>query len=265
MILSRSAVARTVITFLFFLLFGIGAFVFAYFVSRDGQSIKPPVTIGVIFVVLAALSVPLGIYAEGKAKLFSEGTRLVRRQLQPDSFIASYNEKTEAKNAVCRPGYDLLELLLVSYRLKGDVKNARKTVEAMKALPGRSARAKALIAEAELCYENGDVEEGDALISGAKDLKPGSSLIYAMADICERTAKALATGDTQTAETYYNGVLSAPGIMKAEEDAALFAHWQLFRICDGDGRVGDALTHLKACATSPGKTAIKTKALSLLR
>ena len=118
MILSRRGAVKATVAFLLLAVLAVAAFVFAYFVSRDGQSVRPSVTVGVILSSLALLSIPLNVYADGKAKLVAEGEKFVRQKLCPERFIEAYNGKINEKNVVCRPDIDVLELLahlLVEY------------------------------------------------------------------------------------------------------------------------------------------------------
>ena len=86
-----------------------------------------------------------------------------------------------------------------------------------------------------------------------------------MIDIAGKTSAALCRGDLKTAESYYSGVLNGSGIMKPDNAARLMAHWELFRISEQNGDTEKALEHLRFCAENGGRTAIRSKALSLLK
>lgn len=264
MILSRRGAVKATVAFLLLAVLAVAAFVFAYFVSRDGQSVRPSVTVGAILSALALLSIPLNVYADGKAKLVAEGEKFVRQKLCPEKFIEAYNGKINEKNVVCRPDIDVLELLITAYRLGLDRRGEYGAILEMKKLPGRFAAARAMIFEAEYRYAEGDVAEGDKLLEEAIETKPTSSVIHASADIARKTARAMAVRDGNAAD-YHESVIGRTGVFKADNASRLLSAWDLYQIYSSSNDGEKAKKYLEECASSSGKTAIKSRAGSLIR
>ena len=260
MYLSKNSLLKLIIISSAFLLVAGVFYVAAYMISKSELSPRPTVILAVVFTVIAFLSVPFGFYADGVSKPFSEGTRLVRRDLQPQAFITYYKDLTDPeKAAIIRHRYDILELLLTSYKLLDDRAGVISTLELMKtSLPAKH-KSFAALRFAEDMYENGDVEGADALVAEAEKRNGGAELT-ASADDLKKSVRAKALNDYETEEKYYNGLLSAKGIFKADNAAALFAHYRLYDVCKKTGREREALEHLKYCAEYGGKTAIARRA-----
>jgi len=263
MYLSKNSLVKIILTASAFLIIGAVFFCAAYFIGKSEISPKPTIIIGAVFTSLAFISFPTVIYADGISKPFSEGDRLVRRDLQPEKFILFYKELTNKENsAVIKERYDMLELLYLSYRLLDDRRGALEVVQRMKTELKEKYRPKAAVYYAELLYEKGDVQTADGLLSEAEK-KDGGSELCAMVDAARRSARARAVSDRETEEKYYTGLLSAAGIFKADNAAALFAHFRLYEICKEEGRDKEAAEHLKYCAENGGRTAISKLAKKL--
>lgn len=265
MILSKGAVAKIVAVSAGFLLFGAALLATAFFIGKGGQSPTPTLTAGIIFICAAALNVPAGIYSEGKVKPISRGNRLVRKDLDPDGFIAYFNALSSGSNAVFRPGYDVYELLYDAYALTGNLRRSRAQLALMKSSLKPKYLPRIAVLEACAAFEDGDVETGERLLAEAEEKAPASFTVRSMADMARKGAGAFAAGDFAAAEKYYNGVLNGAGLMKAENDALLDAHAKLFRICEAEGKTAEAFRHLRWCAENGGRTALAAKAASLLK
>ena len=264
MYLSKNSLAKIILTATAFLLLGAVFFCAAYFISKAGISPKPTLILGIVFTSLALLSFPTGLYAEGISKPISEGNRLVKKELDPEKFLLFYNGITDKeKNAVVRHRYDMLELLLISYQLQADKKGAYSAVQLMKEELSGKYRPKAAVHCAELLYDDKEIETADKLLSGAEE-KDGGSELYAMADAVRKTARAHALSDYETEEKFYSGLLSATGIFKPDNAAALLAHYRLYDVCKKTDRETEAKAHLQYCAENGGKTAVRRRAKSLL-
>ena len=260
MYLSKNSLLKVILISSAFLLLAGVFYVVAYMISKSGLSPKPTVILAVIFTVASFVSLPFGFYADGVSKPFSEGTRLVRRDLQPQAFTAYYKDLTDPeKAAIIRERYDILELLLTSYKLLDDRTGILNTLELMKTSLKAKHKSFAALHFAEDMYENGDIEGADALIAEAEKRNDGAEL-KALADDMRKSARAKALNDFDTEEKYYNGLLSAKGIFKADNAAALFAHYRLYDICKKTGRERESLEHLQYCAEYGGKTAIARRA-----
>ena len=265
MFLRKGTLIRICVTSVVFIIFAAGAFLIAHFIKKGGQSPTPTVTVGIVFAVIAVVNILVGIYAEGMVKPLEEARRLVGKELDPDRFIAYYNAECSADNFISKPGYDISELLLTAYELTGNLRGKRAQLALMKKNLGKRYAAHLTVLEATQAYEDGDTETGDKLLEKAEKKAPASVTIGSMADIARKSARAKATGDLLTAKTYYNGVLNGAGLMKADNAGLLTAHWELFRICEDTGESEEALGHLKWCAEYGGSTAIRSKALALLK
>lgn len=264
MFLSRSSLIRTVLIASLLLLTGIVLFVVAYFISKGDMDPAPSVTAGVIMTCLSALAVFAGIYADGVSKPFAEGTRFVRKDLQPKKYIEMYKEKSDGDGyVIARPRFDMLELLYTAYDLNGDKSGRAFVIEEMKAKVSLKYKARIAVYAADSQYKNGNTEEGDRLLSFAEK-HDSSSTVSAMADSVRKTSRAAATGDAETEERYYNGLLSASGIFKADSAASLIAHYRLYHICKNSGRDKEAKEHLTYCAEHGGSTAIRRESKALL-
>ena len=264
MFLSRSSLIKTVFIASFLLLTAVVLFVIAFFIYKGDMDPAPTVTAGVITMCLSALAVFAGIYADGVSKPFAEGTRLVRKDLQPKKFIEIYKEKTEGEGyVIARPRFDMLELLYTAYDLTGDKSGRAFAIEEMKAKMKPKYKGRIAVYAADEQYRQGNIEEGDRLLAYAEK-HDGSSTVAAMAEAVRQTSKAAAEGDTETEESYYKGLLSAAGIFKADNAASLFAHYRLYHICKDSGRDKEAAEHLTYCAENGGSTAIRKAAKALL-
>ncbi len=264
MFLSRSSLIKAVMIGSFLLLFGVIFFVIAYFVGKGDIDPTPSLTVGVISVCLAVLSVIVGIYADGVSKPFAEATRLVKKDLLPKRFIEIYKEKCESGDyVIARPRFDTLELLYTAYDLLDDKRGRASVIAEMKEKMKPSYKGRIAVYAADEAYRKGDIEEGDRLLSYAEK-HDGSSTVAAMADAVRKTSGAAANGEPETVEKYYGGLLSASGIFKADNAAALTAHWRLYNISKNKGKEDEAKEHLTYCAENGGHTAISKAAKSLL-
>lgn len=263
MFLSRSALIRSVLIGSFFLIIAIVFFVAAFFINKGEMNPVPSVIAGTVMTCLSALSTFIGIYAESVSKPFAEGTRLVRKELQPKKFIEMYKEKSDGDNVVSRPRFDMLELLYTAYDLTGDKSGRASAIEIMKAEMKPSYKGKIAVYAADEAYRDGDIENGDRLLSYAEE-HDGSSTVSAMADAVRKTSKAKAEGDTATEEKYYAGLLSAQGLFKADNAAVLTARWRLYHIFKSSGRDAEAEEHLTYCADHGGNTAIRKAAKAII-
>ena len=264
MFLSRSSLIKTVLIASLLLLIGIALFVVAYYISKGDINPAPSITAGVIMTCLSGVAVFIGIYADGVSKPFAEGTRLVKKDLQPKKYIEMYKEKSEGEGyVVARPRFDMLELLYTAYDLTDDRVGRAFAIEEMKAKMKPKYKGKIAVYAADEQYRQGNIEEGDRLLAYAEK-HDTSSTVYAMADAVRKTSKAAAEGDAETEESYYNGLLSAAGIFKADNDAILTAHYRLYHICKNSGRDKEAKEHLTYCAEHGGSTAIRREAKALL-
>lgn len=264
MFLSRSSLIKTVLFSALLLLVGIVFFVAAFFISKGDVDPAPSITAGIILSCLAAVSAFIGIYADSISKPFSEGTRFVKKDLQPKKYIETYKEKSEGDNyAVARPRFDMLELLYNAYDLLDDKRGRAAVIALMKEKMKPSYKGKIAVYAADEEYRAGNIEEGDRLLSYAEN-HDSSSTVSAMADAVRKTSRASAEGDTETQEKYYTGLLSAGGIFKADNAATLVAHWHLYQICKDTKRDDEAKEHLSYCIDHGGATAISRKAKALL-
>ncbi len=260
MYLSKNSLVRIIIISSAFLLIGGGFFVVAYLIAQGGLSPKPTVIIGIVFTAVAFVSLPFGMYADGVSKPFSEGSRLVRRDLQPEAFISYYKDLTDPeKAAVIRHRFDITELLLLSYKLLEDRAGVLNTLDLMKTALPKKYKSFTALYFAEQSYESGDIQTADALVAEAERRNDGAEL-KALADDLKKSARAKALYDFDTEEKYYNGLLSAGGIFKADNASALIAHYRLYEILKETGRERAALEHLEYCAGNGGKTAIARRA-----
>lgn len=264
MFLTRTALLKTILISSFFLLIGIVLFVIAFFIKKGDIDPAPTVTAGIIAACVSLLSAFIGIYGDGVSKPFAEGTRIVRKDLQPKKFIEMYKEKSEdGVCAVARPRFDMLELLYTAYDLTGDKHGRAFVIEEMKAKMKPSYKGKIAVYAADEAYREGNIKEGDRLLAYAEK-HDNSSTVSAMADAIRKTSRAAAEGDTEAEEGYYNGLLSASGIFKADNAASLIAHWRLYQICKNTGRDKEAKEHLTYCAEHGGHTAVRKAAKALM-
>ena len=265
MFLSKNAVTKTVVTSVMFLIIGALFIGLSVFLSAGGQKYAPSLIAGIVFCSLAVINALVGIYSEGITKVFARGCKLVRDELDPEAFIAYYNGVSRSANAVSRPTYDISELLLTAYELSGNMRGKQAQLAHMRSALKPKYLPRITVLEACRAYDDGDADEGDRLLSLAGKKYPPSVTVSTMIDIAGKTSAALCRGDLKTAESYYNGVLNGSGIMKPDNAARLMAHWELFRISEQNGDTEKALEHLRFCAENGGRTAIRSKALSLLK
>lgn len=264
MFLSRSSLIKTVLISSALLLIGAAFFAVAHFVGKGDMNPAPSVTVGIIMFCLSLLNAFAGIYADGVSKPFAEGTRLVRKDLQPKKYIETYKEKSEGDGyVIARPRFDMLELLYTAYDLLDDRRGRAAVIAQMKTKMKPSYKGRIAVYAADEEYRAGNIEEGDRLLAYAEK-HDASSTVSAMADAVRKTSRAAKTGDTEAEEKYYIGLLSASGIFKADNAAALLAHRRLYHICKASGRDGDAKEHLTYCAEHGGSTAIRREAKALL-
>ena len=264
MFLSRSSLIKTVLFSALLLLIGTVFFIAAYFIGKGDVDPVPSVTVGVILTCLAAVSAFTGIYADSISKPFSEGTRLVKKDLQPKKYIEIFKEKSEGEGyVVARPRFDMLELLYNAYDLLDDKHGRAAVIAAMKEQMKPSYKGKIAVYAADEEYRAGNAEEGDRLLSYAEN-HDSSSTVSAMADAVRKTSKAAYEKDTETQEKYYTGLLSASGIFKADNASTLVSHWHLYNICKDTGRDEEAQEHLSYCVKHGGATAISRKAKTVI-
>lgn len=264
MFLSRSSLIKTVLVSSLLLISGIVLFVIAYYIGKGDTDPAPTVTGGVVMCCLSAVGLFTGIYAEGISKPYSEAQRIVRKDLAPKKYIEYYKEISESSSfVIVRPRFDMLELLYNAYDLTDDRQGRAYAVSEMKKHLSPKYKAKIAVFAADEEYRAGNVEKGDALLSYAAS-HDTSSTLFAMADGVKKTSRARATGDAETEKKYYTGLLSASGIFKADNAAALAAHYRLYQICKDEGRDDEALDHLKYCAENGGHTAFARAAKALI-
>ena len=264
MFLSRSSLIKTVFIASVLLLIGAVLLIAAYFISKGDMDSAPTVTAGIVMICLSALSAVIGVYADGISKPFAEATRLVRKDLLPKQFIEIYKNAIKGDGyAVVRPRFDTLELLYTAYDLLDDKRGRAAAIVEMKTKLKPSYKPKTAVYAADAEYKNGNIEEGDRLLSYAEK-HDASATVAAMADAVRKSSGAAAKGDAATEERYYTGLLSASGLFKADNAAQLIAHYRLYQICNESGRDDEAKEHLKYCAEYGGHTAISKAAKALL-
>lgn len=264
MFLSRSSLIKTILTASLFFTIAVVLFVVAYLVKKGDLDPSPSLTMGIVMTCLAVISVFIGVYSDGVSKPFVDGARLVRKDLQPKKYIDMYKEKSGDEGyVIARPSFDMLELLYTAYDLTEDKRGRDAVIVEMKAKMKPAYKGKVAVYAADKEYRAGNIEEGDRLLSYAEK-HDDSSTVAAMADAVRKTSRAEATGDTASEEIYYKGMLSANGIFKADNAAALLAHWRLYNICKNSGRENEAKKHLTFCADHGGSTTIRREAKALL-
>ena len=132
-----------------------------------------------MFTAVAFVSLPFGMYADGVSKPFSEGSRLVRRDLQPGAFISYYKDLTDPeKAAVIRHRFDITELLLLSYKLLEDRAGVLNTLNLMKTALPKKYKSFTALYFSEQSYESGDIQTADALVAEAERRNDGAALMF---------------------------------------------------------------------------------------
>ncbi len=265
MYLSKGSLVKVIFISSVFLLLGIVFFVAAYFIGRGDISPGPTLTIGIICTAAALISLPVGIYAEGVSKPYSEGLKLLERDMAPDAFIEYYGViSDEERNAVTRPRLDFLELLLSAYYLLEDKKGVKEVLKTMKTSLPPKKQGRVAVRFAEEAYEYGDVGTGDRLLEIAEK-KDASATVKALCEDARKSRRARAVRDNECEENYYNGILSASGIFKADRVAAFVAHRRLYELCSAACRDAEATEHLEYCAENGGGVPFAARARAMLK
>lgn len=223
----------------------------------------PLIRLGVIAYVVGILSVFWGWYAEGKGKLLAKGNRLISRELNPAEFIREYDAQRESPGlVVCRPGPELLQLLMMAYDALNDFAAALAAADAQLAAATGKRVTRARIYKAALLYSYDRTEEAEAIFTEISRQRLGAvdTLIY---DALLKADRAVARGDYRTAEAYCLKKLEH-GFPRPCPLETLYLHGKLALLYERLGEREQALEHYRYCAENGGGTALRGKAAEAL-
>ena len=231
---------------------------------RDaGVNTAPLIRLAVIAYAVGFSSVFWGRYAEGKGKLLAKGTRLIFRELNPAEFIREYDALRESPGlVVCRPGPELLQLLVAAYDALNDPAAALAAADAQLAAATGKWVIRAKMGKASLLYSYDRTEEAEAIFTEISRQKLGAvdTLMY---DALLKVDRAVARGDYRTAEDYCLKKLGQ-GFPKPNPLETLYLHGKLALLYERLGEREQALEHYRYCAENGGRIALRDKAAEAL-
>lgn len=227
----------------------------------------PSVPLVIMGMAVYLLCIPLifwGRYAEGVGKPVRLGLTLVRRQLQPAAFLRQYEDLLNTPDLIIKkPGVEVLQLVMLAYELLGDSESALAVAEDMIRTTAGNKRRLACLFKVSLLYAYGRIGEAEALLGGMRAQKL-NMICRSLAETITKGDRALALGDTKTAESFYLGQLKWP-FPKPDAVSLLVSHYYLGEIYTRQNEPEKAAEHYRYCAEYGGATALQTSAAEKLQ
>ena len=243
-------------------LLGVLWFALIYEPDANGNILTSTAFLHLLWFAVAIINIPISRYSRGAAKLIRIADKLIRRDLDPESFIKIFESyMSDSLCVVKKPHFEVWRKAIEAYYYSGQLDDALDLADKLIPAVRGQKRKRIVLVKASLLYNCGRVEEADALVDAVKKGRLGLFAKTALVSVLEGN-RSFAVGDFARAEDFARKTLLR--IPAGYQLYALGWHMMLGKICKATKRPEEARMHLEFCVKNGGKTAYVSQALELI-